>query len=168
MKIVKALAISAALTAYVGSAYAQDDDAGAYVNVGVDTLDFDTFGVGAKLGYNFTKNFGLEAQGSIGVIDDEVVTFGQTVDVGYDYIAGGFFTVSLPLGRDVSWISRFGYYTAEATATTGNVSASASTDGFAGGSAIQYMFGEKDGIRVDYTYLDDGGDTGSIAYVRKF
>lgn len=171
MKFIKALAVSAAMTAFVGTAHADD---GAYVNVGVDTLEFDNFGIGAKIGTTFAGGtFGVEAQGSLGVIDDEVTIGTTDIDVGYDYIAGAFVTVNLPVGRNITLISRTGYYFSEFSASDGTNSASESIDGFAGGTGIQYMFGENDGIRLDYTWLDGGsnnGDanTGSISYVRKF
>lgn len=168
MKFIKALALSAAVTAYVGTAHADD---GAYVNVGVDTLEFDNYGVGGKVGYNFAGGtFGVEVQGSLGVVDEEVTS---GVDFGYDYIAGGFVTLSLPIGQRFSLISRTGYYFSEFSASSSTDSASASIDGFAGGTGVQYMLDDNNGIRLDYTWLDGGdnggnANSGSISYVRKF
>jgi len=169
MKLVKFLAAGAAVIAMAGTAQAQDGQA--YVNVGVDTLEFDSYGIGAKVGYKFSDWLGAEVQGSIGVIDDEVETLGTTVDVGYDYLLGGFAVATLPVSDGVEFIGRVGYYTTEVTASAGNVSESATADGFAGGVGMQYLWDDLNGIRADYTYLDgDGGhaDGFSVAYVRKF
>lgn len=166
MKIIKALAVSAAMVAYVGTAHADD---GAYVNVGVDTFEFDNYGVGGKVGYNFAGGtFGVEIQGSLGLVDEEVTS---TVDQGYDYIAGGFVTLSLPIGQRFSLISRTGYYFSEFTASSSTSSASTSIDGFAAGTGVQYMFDDDNGIRLDYTVLDGQGgsaNTGSLSFVRRF
>ena len=42
----------AAASALVGTAQAQDDTQ-AYVNVGIDTLEFDYWGIGGKVGMEF-------------------------------------------------------------------------------------------------------------------
>lgn len=167
MRIIKLAAVVATATAFVGTASAQE----AYVNVGVDTLDFDAYGVGAKAGYNFTENFGAEVQGSLGIIDDEETVSGIEADVGYDYLVAAFGTASLPLSDDVSIIGRIGYYYTELSAEGAGVTVTEEFDGLAGGVGLQYMLDEMNGIRVDYTYLDgDGGnaDSASLAYVRKF
>ena len=171
MKTLKTAIAAIAVLGFAGAAHAQDGQA--YVNVGVDTLEFDQYGIGGKLGYQFSDYFGVEAQGSIGIIDDEVTLGGTTVDVGYDYLIGGFATGTLPLGESVDLIGRVGYYAAEVSAevTAGGIGASDDEDGFAFGAGLQYMWDDLNGVRADYTYLDgDGGhaDAVSLSYVRKF
>ena len=134
MKTLKTAIAAIAVLGFASAAHAQDGQA--YVNVGVDTLEFDQYGIGGKLGYQFSDYFGVEAQGSIGIIDDEVTFGGTTVDIGYDYLIGGFATGTLPLGESVDLIGRVGYYAAEvsAEATAGGIGASEDTDGFAFGA----------------------------------
>lgn len=170
MKSFKFVAIAAALIACAGTAQAEDDGS-AYINVGVDTLEFDNYGIGAKIGYDFADYFGIEVQGSLGIIDDEVNVGNVKVDVGYDYLVGAFAVGKIPVADNFDLLGRVGYYSAEVTAKTLGASSTDTIDGLALGVGGQYMLDEKNGVRLDYTYLDsdDGNaDAFSLAYVRKF
>jgi len=134
-------------------------------------LEFDSHGIGGKAGYQFTDYFGVEAQGSVGVIDDEQTIAGFDVDIGYDYLVGGFGVAKFPLDNGFEIIGRAGYYYGEVSAEAAGESISDDQDGFALGAGAQYLWDGVNGIRADYTYLDgDGGhaDFVSLAYVRKF
>ncbi|GHA97004.1 hypothetical protein GCM10009069_20050 [Algimonas arctica] len=172
MKIVKIAAATAAIAMVGGTAMAQDGQA--YVGLGVDAVEFDSYNLSAKAGYNFTEYFGVEAQGGFGVIDDEETVAGLEVEAGVDYYLSGFLTGRLPMSEQFELIGRVGYYFGELEASSGNVSVSEDVDGFAGGVGGQFNFGPeyKNGIRAEYTYLDvegdGGGDLYSISYIRKF
>ncbi len=180
MKTLKIAVAALALTGFAGAAQAQD--AGHwYMNLGADTYEFDAFGIGGKLGYNFNEWFGAEGQGSIGLIDDEKTIGGMDFDFGYDYMIAGFGVVRYPLSPNFEVFGRAGYQLTEVSIDADDAAGEAildaadideSVDGFAAGAGIQYMWDGLNGVRVEYTYLDgnDGleADTGSISYVRKF
>ena len=169
MKSLKVLTASIAALGIVGTAQAGEGDA--YVNVGVDTLEFDSYGIGGKVGYQFTDYFGVEGQGSVGIIDDEQTIGNIEVDIGYDYLVSGFGVATLPLSDGFELLGRVGYYYAEVSAEAAGTSVSDDEDGLAFGVGGQYMWDKMNGIRADYTYLDgDGGhaDVASLSYVRKF
>jgi outer membrane immunogenic protein len=172
MKFAKIAAATAAISLFSGTAMAQDT--GAYVGLGVDAVEFDSYNLSAKVGYNFSEFFGVEAQGGFGVIDDEVdLGGGQTADIGIDTYISGFLTGTFPASEQFDLIGRVGYYYANAEASAGNLSVSEDIDGFAAGLGGQFNFGTdyKSGIRAEYTYLDgdgDGGDLYTVSYIRKF
>jgi len=103
MKFLKATLTATALTAFAMSAQAQDS--GAYVNVGVETFEFDTYNILGRVGYNFAEYFGVEGEGSFGVIGTE--EFG--VDVDTDWSLGGYFVGRYPLGESFEIFGRVGY-----------------------------------------------------------
>lgn len=167
MKFAKIVAASAAIAMIGGTAMAQDT--GAYVGVGVDAVEFDSYNLSGKLGYNFNQFFGVETQGGFGVIDDEIAG----VDVGVDYYLSGFVTGRIPASEQFEIIGRVGYYFAEVEGSAGNLTVSDDVDGLAAGIGGQFNFGPeyKSGIRAEYTYLDgdgSGGDLYTVSYIRKF
>ncbi len=169
MKSLKVLVASIAALGVVGVAHAGEGQA--YVNVGVDSLEFDAYGIGGKVGYQFADYFGVEAQGSVGIIDDEQTIGAVTADVGYDYLLGGFAVATLPLEDGFELLGRVGYYYTELSAEGAGVTVTDDADGFAAGVGAQFMWDDANGIRADYTYLDGNGghaDSVSLAYVRKF
>jgi len=167
MKFLKTALAMAAMTGFVSTAAAQDT--GAYINLGVDAVEFDAYTISGKLGYKFTENFGIEGQAGFGIIDDD--TLG--VDVGVDSTFGGFLIASFPASENFDLFVRGGYHFTQIGA--GNFSVD--TDGFAVGGGGQYFFTENDGVRLEYTYFDVdtntnagsfGGDIFSLSYVRNF
>lgn len=180
MKFSKIAAASVAMAMIGGTALAQDGNA--CVGFGVDAVEFDSYNLSAKAGYNFTKFLGVEAQGGFGVADDEERFAGITTKAGVDYYVSGFATGRIPASESFELIGRVGYYFAEyggSVAGTNLVAAEISTDvdGFAVGAGAQFNFGKKkrDGIRAEYTYLDvdtngftGSGDLFTLAYICKF
>lgn len=177
MKFVKIAAASSAVAMIAGAAMAQDT--GSYVGVGVDAVEFDSYNLSAKAGYNLTEFFGVEAQGGFGIIDDEETIAGVNVEAGIDYYLSGFLTARLPMSEQFELIGRAGYYFGEVSGDVGNISASEDIDGFAGGVGAQFNFGagNLNGIRAEYTYLDVNtgtanldadGDLWTLSFIRKF
>jgi opacity protein-like surface antigen len=173
MKFLKTVLAATALTAMAATAQAQDSNA--YINVGIDAVEFDSYNISAKIGYNFTQNFAVEGQGAFGVIDDEI----EDVDVGIDNSFAAFAKASLPLEGGSELFVRGGYHFTQIGGESGGVGASVDTDGFALGGGGQYMFTDRDGVRLEYTYYDlnvdedltdESGSANvySLSYVRKF
>lgn len=175
MKFLKTTAAALAIAAFAGNAAAQDT--GAYINLGVDAVEFDAYNISGKVGYNVNEYFGVEGQAAFGIIDDEI----DGVDAGIDSSFGAFGVVRFPAGENFDLFARAGYHFTQFGVSDGNVGVSLDTDGFAAGVGGQYFFTANDGIRVEYTYLDvnvddddadfedaGGADVFSVSYVRKF
>jgi len=166
MKKLALAAVAAAAAFTAAPAFAQDASSPQFygsIGAAMITDDFVDLGaIQARVGVRGT-HFGLEAEGSIGVMDDEL--FG--VDVDLEYQAGIYAVVFLPVSDNVEFHGRLGYSNFEVGAGGG----SASVDTFNVGIGASFSFSEKDAIRGDYTYMDDGGtyaNMWSLAYVRKF
>ena len=174
MKFLKIVLAATALTGFAASAQAQDS--GIYGNLGAEAVEFDSYNVTARLGFQFSENFSVEGQGSLGVIDDEVEGF----DVGIDNSFAAFVRGSVPLSEQFSLFAKGGYHFTQFGVDGNNIDASLDIDGFAYGGGAEYMLDNKNGLRADVTFLDsddnniNGADlsgtveTYSIAYVRKF
>jgi len=174
MKLIKLVLAATALTGFAASAQAQDS--GAYVNLGAEAVEFDSYNITRRLGYQFTENFSVEGQGSFGVIDDEI----EGVDVGVDNSFAAFVRGSVPLSEQFSLFAKGGYHFTKFGAEGQGIDADLDLDGFAYGAGAEYMFDSVNGLRADVTFLDSGDDningvdlsgtaeTYAITYVRKF
>ena len=162
-----ALAATAVLS---GSAMAQTT----YGNVGYQALSGDDVTLGSivgRVGFDLSDYFGLEAEASFGVVDDEVTIGATDIDVSADFGFGGFLVGRLPLDNGSSLFARVGYASVTIEGEAGGITASEDLDGFAYGIGGNFIFDGANGVRLDYTRLDgDGGDGDaySIAYVRRF
>lgn len=138
-----------------------------YGNIGLTHADLDQ-GVSfetvtARLGTKFVKYVGVEAEDSMaweqGKLD------GEKVSLKNDWAA--YLVNFLPITDNVSVFIRVGYGSSK-------VKMAGETDSLSGvryGAGIEAMFDDANGVRVDYTRLDNSdvnGDTYSVAYVRKF
>jgi len=114
--------------------------------------------IDAKLGYAFTEYLGAEVEGAIGIGDDDGIEL--------DSHLAAFMVARLPAGDNFDLFVRGGYFTASISGDGGGVDA----DGFGIGGGGQYFLTDNDGIRLEYTYLDDDGsaDQFTLSYVRKF
>ena len=123
-------------------------------------------------GYDFTQNFGVEADILFGVVDETVNAFGTDVDVSADIGFGGFGVARLPLGENNSNLFiRAGYGTLNIEGEALGVTVAEDVDGFAYGLGGEFYFDGVNGVRVDYTIYDgDDGDldTYGIHYIRRF
>ena len=169
-------------------------ETGAYVNLGVDALEFDAFGVSGKVGYNFNRFLGVEGQLGLGIIDDSGDVDGFDVEEGYDLFGGAFAVGRVPVTPEIDVFGRVGYYAAGLSGEVEDIEFDYDVDGFAFGGGVQFNFGPNmmSGIRAEYTNLDvdnigdlevDGtdfdideesadefgsGDLWSLSYVRRF
>lgn len=191
MKLIKSTVAALASISYASIAQAQDGqnkDSGAYGAIGASayvtdpspTFNVDLFTADLKLGYNFNKYFGVEAQGSLGLntdsfdvpineADPETASLRNKVD--YSVAALG--VARLPLTEQFSVYARGGVHNTQVSReliTSDEVfDTSRTKTGIAVGAGAQFNFDEKNGIRADYTYLDGtNGETLSLGYVRKF
>ena len=161
------------------------DLAGQSVNLGDQSLDINM--ITGRIGYRINDFIAVEGEAGFGLGGDDfdqavpVDVLGTTVNVdtniGLDvnnyYI--GFVRGIVPVSEQVELFGRVGYgaATAEADirASAAGVSASGSVsediDGFAYGIGAQYNLTHHDGIRLDFTRLDETNIFG-IAYARRF
>lgn len=156
LKILKITACVATIMAASSVAHAQDITP--YVNVGAEGLDFEGMSgnIVARVGADISQYFGVEGEGSVGVLEDND-------DFKIDYKIAGYGKVQFPATDQVNIFARVGYYKVEADL--------GEADGMAYGGGLEYLFTDRDGVRFDYTKLDDTGgsaDTYSIVYSRRF
>jgi len=143
--------------------------------VNYDT-DIDNYGIEGRLGYQATKHFGVEAEGSIGISDDEFTTGNLTVSSGFNGNIAAFGVARLPVTDRIALHARGGYdfrsYDNEIRNSAGaSLSNSGNLDGFAYGVGGEYALSPRNRLRVDYTlYESDLGtsDAFSVSYKRKF
>lgn len=171
-----ALALSMALSTalFAGAAQAQvsgSQDSGAYSTLGASTYEFDTYNVTGRLGYNFNRYFGVEGEGSIGVIGDD--SNGVETDTEWDL--GAYAVGRLPLTESLDAFVRGGYSVVSVETEAAGVKFQDEADGYAVGGGLQYNMDARNGIRAGYTYkdgeiagVDVDADVWDIAYVRKF
>ena len=154
----------------------QAQESGTYGAIGAATYDFDTYGVDLKLGHNFTENLGIEAQGIIGLTTDSILlsnaTTSATLRQKTDYTIGLFAVGRIPLSEQFELFARGGIHHTRSGFTINNVlmtDFSSDDTGVAVGGGLQYNFSDRNGIRLETTYLDNFDSlASSISFVRKF
>jgi len=138
------------------------------------------FGAQARLGYQFNKYLGVEAEGSLGLSDattDEI--FGGIPveqNLGIKNSAAAFGVLRYPLIDKLNGYGRLGYHQTELdqTLTVGTanpVDSEFSVNGIAYGAGLEYALNPRTSLRLDYTVYDyDGPDADSVclAIARKF
>lgn len=174
-----------ALIATSSAGYAQAQDSGAYGGLGVsayvtnpdNAFDTELFAVEAKLGYNFNKYFGVEAQGSLGLNTDSnevgnTLAGPVSLETKVDYSVAAFAVGRLPITEKFEVFARGGIHNTQVgvDVINGPITTLSETEtGFSVGAGAQYNFDKKNAIRADYTYLDgSNAETLSLGYVRKF
>jgi outer membrane immunogenic protein len=141
-----------------------------YAGAGYSVIDTRFSGldaVGGRLGYDFTPNFAIEAEGGVGLSSKEYLG----VDVKIDKVLGAYLVGKLPLSDNFELLGRVGYSHVYVSGTGFGSSASADNGSGAFGIGAQYLFDGKSGVRGDFTRYEenDSGSNGyTISYVRKF
>lgn len=172
------LLASAALTVIAAPAMAQSVSAPQYYGtLGYTQLKSDGADLGAvtgRVGARLHPNFGVEAEGSIGVNDDDftVGAVTGTVEEKFDLAAYG--VATLPVTDRFDVFGRVGYGTTRLRAEAAGVSQSDSTESINYGVGANYYLDGQNGVRADYTRREfrgggrDNADTYGLSYVRRF
>lgn len=162
----KSLTVLAALATVSAPAFAQGlyaDVGYSFISVDVEDEDVDLGAVSGHIGYNFSEWFALEAEGAIGVEDEEVSAGGFTASAGLDYIVGGYAKGQVPLGEAINLYARVGLVQAQVEAEVSGPgfsgSDSDSESGVGYGAGAEFFITPAIGIRGDYTRYDFDGDT---------
>ena len=158
------IAASVAALSLVAPALAHAET-GVYGSVGYANIDIDPVTLGAiqgRLGVTFTPYVGVEGEIGFGIADDDIL--GTSVELSSTY--GAFVVGRIPVSENVNLLARAGFASGEVDVG----GTSASEDGGAFGAGVEAFFTANDGVRLDYTRYDFGGDANvwSISYVRKF
>jgi len=161
-KLLIAAAAAAAFAAVAAPAFAADasQDVKVYGSIGYTALGDSSVTLGgaqARIGFRGT-NFGIEAEGTLGVAGDS----GIDLDSQYGAYLVGF----LPVSDNVDLIGRVGYSHFEVSA--GGGSGGASTTNF--GIGAQFNMDDNNGFRADYTYMSGNGNgyMAGVSYVHTF
>jgi len=182
----------AALVVISSAGYAQAQDSredtgtygglslGAFVTNPDGARDAELYTAEVKIGYNFNKYFGVEAQGLIGLNSDEFILGPTTIDREVDYSVSAFAVARLPVTESFQIFARGGLHSTQISVDStnsvtngvireGTIRRSSTETGLAVGAGAQYDFDKKNALRADYTYLDGtNGETLSLGYIRKF
>ncbi|HYC75628.1 MAG TPA: porin family protein [Brevundimonas sp.] len=146
-------------------------------SLGYTQLDGDDGDLGAitgRIGYDFTRNFGVEGEASVGVKDGEVMFGGVNTTLEHEYDAAIYGVAKLPVSENFELFGRVGYGTTEVKASTAGFAATEDGESLNYGVGANYFFDGRNGIRADWTRRDfqedNGGelDTYGVSYVRRF
>jgi outer membrane immunogenic protein len=175
----KAICLGACAAAFLGfaalPASAQEPgrfygEAG-YSRIWLSDDDLDFHAVTVRAGARFTRHFGAEVEGSIGVGDDQVTVSGFKADAALNYNIAAYGVVSTPVGPGEIY-GRLGYAQAELEVDAGFGPSTGTADGVSGGLGYRVFPNDgRVGWRFDYThteYDDVGADALSVAFVARF
>jgi hypothetical protein len=174
-----AASVFALATAFAAQANAADATPGATLEVGLSVAhgsdnggaNVNLVGVTLRGGYQFHPNFGVEAEGSIGVSGDTDPATG--VEFTEKYEVGAFVVGYLPISDRFDVLARVGYAQSKLEGKLGAITATDTVNGAAAGVGLRlFPESENNGVRVDYTHYffnhDSAADAGSITFVHKF
>lgn len=170
------LLATAALTLIAAPALAQDPAHPVTGSIGYTQLDTDGGDLGAvtgRMGYDFTRNFGIEGEASIGVSDDDFTVAGVPGTIEHKYDAAAYGVAKLPINENFELFGRLGYGTTRVKAEVAGVQDSDSTDSVNYGVGANYFIDGQNGVRADWTRRDFRGDAGEadtygLSFVRRF
>jgi len=171
------LLATAALTLIAAPALAQVPANPVTGSIGYTHLDTDGGDLGAitgRVGYDFTRNFGIEGEASIGVKDDDVSFGGVDGKIEHDWDAAAYGVAKLPVNPNLELFGRLGYGTTSVTSDVAGVQTSADGESINYGVGANYFIDGQNGIRADWTrrdFRDDGAgeaDTYGLSFVRRF
>ena len=178
-RVVLASASAAVLALVAAPSMAQTaPGTGAYGTLGFGHVDGPGVGLGTaqgRLGYKFTPNLGLEAEGALGVDSDSTTIGGVTVDTKVKRSVAAYGVGTVPLTDKFELFARVGYGNTKFKGTLPGTGIAASDDvnSWNYGAGGQYFFDGKHGIRADWTRHDFRHDQGhadvyGVSYVRRF
>ena len=170
------LLATAALTLIAAPALAQDPAHPVTGSIGYTQLDTDGGNLGAvtgRMGYDFTRNLGVEGEASIGVSDDDFTVAGVPGTIEHKYDAAAYGVAKLPINENFELFGRLGYGTTRVKAEVAGVQDSDSTDSVNYGVGANYFIDGQNGVRADWTRRDFRGDAGEadtygLSFVRRF
>ncbi len=171
------LIYSAAAIALMATPALAQDRTGMYGSLGysqLDGADGDLGAVTGRLGARMSRNFGLEAELSTGVKDDDITIGAVTGSLKLDYDAAAYAVGYLPLSDNFELFGRAGYGTTSVEADVAGFTQTEDGESFNYGAGANWWFNENSGLRGDWTrrdFTDDGGgevDAYSLSYVRRF
>lgn len=171
------LLATAALTVIAAPAMAQDPAHPVTGSIGYTQLDGDDASLGAitgRVGYDFTRNLGVEGEVSVGVKDDDVTFGGVDGDLEHSYDAAVYGVGKLPVNENLELFGRVGYGTTEVKASIPGFAATEDGESVNYGVGANYFIDGRNGVRADWTRRDfqedNGGeiDTWSLGFVRRF
>lgn len=172
MKFTKiALTVGASIgAANLLAAPAMAQDSGAYGTLGVKTIEFDSYALEGRLGYNLNQFLSVEGEGAFGISSDDDVA---GLDVKEDFTLGGYARVSVPIAEQFKLFGRLGYQYSEFSFDSAGLDVTRDFDGLAYGGGVEVALSDRNALRFDYTKVDYGGgastnETVSLAFVRKF
>ena len=170
------LLATAALTLIAAPALAQEPGP-VTGSIGYTHLDADDGSLGAvtgRLGYDFTRNFGVEGEASFGVKDEDVTIAGVDGSLEHEYDAAIYGVAKVPVSENFELFGRVGYGTTSIKADVAGVSATEDGESINYGAGANYFFDSQNGVRADWTrrdFQDDGADevdTYGLSFVRRF
>lgn len=175
-KVLLTAAVAACALVFAGQASAQDMGE-PWFEVGVSRAsvpDLDTSYniLTGRLGSKFSKHFGSELEFGVGLSEDTVEFSGVEVDTKVDYNFGAFLTGEVAVSKQVTLIGRIGYARTQFNVSAGSYDETAEAKGASAGVGLKVTGKSgKNGLRVDFTRLQDAGDATdfvSATFVRKF
>jgi outer membrane immunogenic protein len=168
--IIVATASAVALSTFVPAAGAQTAPSRFYGTLGYGHATRDELNLGAvqgRLGYRWSRWFGIEGDVLFGVQDDSLTIDGDRINFDLKHAEAIFAVVFLPLGENTDILARAGYGHAKIRGSSGDDSATESQEVPAAGVGLQHHFDGVNGVRADYTRFGDA-NVWSIAYSRRF
>ena len=171
------LLATAALTLIAAPALAQDPASPVTGSLGYTHLDADDGELGAitgRLGYDFTRNFGIEGEASVGVKDEDVTIGGVDGSLEHEYDAAVYGVAKVPVSENLELFGRVGYGTTSIKADVAGFTASEDGESINYGAGANWFFDGRNGLRAVWTrrdFQDDGAeevDTYGLSYVRRF
>lgn len=166
-----AIVAAAAAALFSTSALAQDGGMGLYGSAGVANVEVEGANlatVTGRIGARFIPQFGIEAEGSMGVSSDEIGA--DELSLKHDLAA--FVVGALPITENVSLFARAGYGNTKVELDDGTTTAETDFNSSRYGIGGEFLFDDANGVRIDFTRIDadDGIDANmfSVSYIRRF
>lgn len=170
------LLATAALTLMAGPALAQVPPSPVTGSIGYTHLDAGDGELGAitgRVGYDFTRNFGIEGEASFGVRDEDITIAGVDGSLEHDYDAAAYVVGKVPVSDNLELFARVGYGTTSIKADVAGFTAREDGESINYGAGANWFFDGRNGLRADWTrrdFRDDGGeiDAYGLSFVRRF